>query len=179
MGWVRFGPRSGFWLLSLAAVALGAMTANAAEGRHHRNVHAQDVHRSGLVHRRVHARLTTPIVTRAAVRMAAQLPDEEATIILSTPEPGAVVTSTKPAPNTGEPAKAEPEVDNLAKPQAHGPGGWLIQIGAFDMEAEAKQHLSEARLSANTALAAADPITAPVQRVDKVLYRARFAALDK
>jgi hypothetical protein len=45
--------------------------------------------------------------------MAAQLPDEEATIILSTPEPGAVVTSTKPAPNTGEPAKAEPSAHFL------------------------------------------------------------------
>jgi cell division septation protein DedD len=178
MGWVRFGPRSGFFL-SLAAVALGAMTANAAEGRHHRTVHALDVHRSGLVHHRVHARLAAPIGTAAAVRMAAQLPDEEATIILSAPEPGAVVTSTKPAPNTGEPAKAEPEVDNTAKPQAHGPGGWLIQIGAFDMEAEAKQHLSEARLSASTALAAADPFTEPVQRGDKVLYRARFAGFDK
>ena len=95
-------------MLGLAGVALGAMTTDAAEGRHHRNVHALDVHRSGLVHHRVHARLAAPI-TPAAVRMAAQLPDEEATIILSTPEPGAVVTSTKPAPNTGHASETQQE----------------------------------------------------------------------
>ncbi len=97
----------------------------------------------------------------------------------STPEPGAVVTSAKPAPNTGEPAKPGPEADNPDKPQAHGPGGWFIQIGAFDLETEARQHLSEAQLNASAALAAADPFTERVQRGDKVLYRARFAGFDK
>ena len=47
------------------------------------------------------------------------------------------------------------------------------------MEAEARQHLNEAQLNASTALAAADPFTEPVQRGDKVLYRARFAGFDK
>jgi D-alanyl-D-alanine carboxypeptidase len=50
---------------------------------------------------------------------------------------------------------------------------------AFDGEAEAKQHLSEAQLNASTALAAADPFTERIQRGDKVLYRARFAGFDK
>ena len=63
--------------------------------------------------------------------------------------------------------------------QAHAPGEWLIQIGAFDGEAEARQHLSEAQLKASTALAAADPFTERVQTGDKVLYRARFAGFDK
>ena len=52
--------------------------------------------------------------------MAAQLPDEQSTIIVTTPEPGAVATSAKPAPNTSEPAKPEPEADDAAKPQARG-----------------------------------------------------------
>jgi D-alanyl-D-alanine carboxypeptidase len=47
------------------------------------------------------------------------------------------------------------------------------------LETEARQHLSEAQLSASTALAAADPFTERVQRGDKVLYRARFAGFDK
>jgi hypothetical protein len=117
MGWVRFGASSAFFLLGLAGVALGAMTTNAAEGRHHRDVHAAHVHHSGLVHHRVQAGPLALVATPAAVRMAAQLPDEQSTIIVTTPEPGAVVTSTKSAPNTSEPAKPEPEADNPAKPQ--------------------------------------------------------------
>jgi cell division septation protein DedD len=178
MGWVRFAG-SGFLLLGFAGVALVAVTANAAERQHRRDVDAQELHHSRLVHHRVQATHLRPAATSAAVRMAAQLPDEQSTIIITTREPGEVAASTKPAPNTRELAKPEPEADDAAKPQAHGPGGWLIQIGAFEVEAEARQHLSEAQLNANTALAAADAFTEPVQRGDKVLYRARFAGFDK
>ncbi len=168
------GPHVGDMLESIMHVAI-----NAADEQHLRNVRAQ-MHHSGLVQRRVKARPTALLATPAAVRMAAQLPDEQSTIIVTTPEPGAVVTFSKPAPNTGEAAKPEPEADNNpGKPQAHGPGGWLIQIGAFELEAEARQHLSEAQLNASTALAAADPFTERVERGDKVLYRARFAGFDK
>jgi D-alanyl-D-alanine carboxypeptidase len=111
--------------------------------------------------------------------MAAQLPDEQSTIIVTSPEPGAVVTSPKPAPNTGELAKPEPQANNPTKPRAQGPRGWVIQIGAFELESEARQHLSEAQLNASAALAAADPFTEPVESGDKVLYRARFAGFDK
>ena len=72
-----------------------------------------------------------------------------------------------------ESAKAE------SPPQAHARGGWLIQIGAFEGEDEAKQHLSAAQLKATTALAAADPYTERVQKGDKSLYRARFAGFDR
>jgi cell division septation protein DedD len=178
MGWVRFGA-SGCLLLGFAGVALVAATANAVEWQHHRDVDAQELHHLRLVHHRVQATPLRPVATSAAVRMAAQLPDEQSTIIVTTPEPGAVATSTKPAPNTSESGKPEPEADDAAKPQAHGPGGWLIQIGAFELEAEAMQHLSEAQLNARTALAAADPFTEPVQRGEKLLYRARFAVFDK
>ena len=58
-------------------------------------------------------------------------------------------------------------------------GGWMIQIGAFDDEDEAKQHLSAAQGKVRTALAAADPFTERVQKGDKSLYRARFAGFDK
>jgi D-alanyl-D-alanine carboxypeptidase len=62
---------------------------------------------------------------------------------------------------------------------SHTHGGWLIQIGAFDDEAEAKQHLSEAQSKVHVALAAKDPFTERVQKGDKALYRARFAGFDK
>jgi D-alanyl-D-alanine carboxypeptidase len=64
-----------------------------------------------------------------------------------------------------------------APPPAH--DGWLIQIGAFDHEDEARQHLSTARLKVGDALAAAQPLTERVQKADKVLYRARFTGFNK
>ena len=48
-------------------------------------------------------------------------------------------------------------------------GGWIIQIGAFEAEEEAKQHLSEARLKIPHILASADPFTERVQKGDKAL----------
>ena len=64
-----------------------------------------------------------------------------------------------------------------APPHAH--DGWLIQIGAFDREDEARQHLSKARLKMHDALATAHPLTERVQKGDKALYRARFTGFDK
>jgi D-alanyl-D-alanine carboxypeptidase len=55
----------------------------------------------------------------------------------------------------------------------------LIQIGAYDGEDEAKQHLSAAQTKVHGALAAADPFTERVQKGDKSLFRARFAGFDK
>jgi D-alanyl-D-alanine carboxypeptidase len=175
MGWVRFGGRIGLLFLGLAAVAPLAITSDAADGRRHRDVHVQNVHHSGLVHHRAHA--TSPAAAPAAVRTAAQLEEAQSSIIVVAPEPGAVVTST--VPTVAEPAKPEPVAVERAIQQPHVPTGWLIQIGAFDSEAEARQHLSEAQLQASTVLAAADPFTEGVQRGDKLLYRARFAGFDK
>ena len=178
MGRARFGLRSGFFFLVLAGVAAPlAMTTNAAEGRHHLDVPAQRVHDSGLVDR-VYATPSSPATALAAVRIAAQLSEAQSTIMVMTPEPGALITSTKPTPTKAEPPNPEPEALKPAKQQAHASGGWLIQIGAFDGEAEARQHLSEAQLNASTALAAADPFTERVQRGDKVLTGARFAGFD-
>ena len=78
-----------------------------------------------------------------------------------------------------EPAKPEAVAVEHAIQQPHASTGWLIQIGAFESEAEARRHLSEAQRQASTVLAAADPFTEGVQRGDKLLYRARFAGFDK
>jgi D-alanyl-D-alanine carboxypeptidase len=64
-------------------------------------------------------------------------------------------------------------------PAAHSHGGWLIQIGAFDDEVQAKQHLSAAQLKVHGTLATKDPFTERIQKGDKALYRARFAGFDK
>jgi len=81
-------------------------------------------------------------------------------------------------------AKSEAPKIDITKPeptaaQIRARGGWVIQIGAFEGEDEAKQHLSEARLKIPRFLAGADPFTQRLQKGDKALYRARFAGFDK
>jgi len=75
------------------------------------------------------------------------------------------------------PVRSQIAASASAPPHAH--DGWLIQIGAFDREDEARQHLSMARLKMPDALATAHPLTERVQQGDKVLYRARFTGFNK
>jgi len=71
-------------------------------------------------------------------------------------------------------AAAMPEP--AAKPRS---GGWMIQVGAFPEEGEAKQRLLAAQGKAKVELGQADPFTERVAKGDKSLYRARFTGLDK
>jgi len=73
----------------------------------------------------------------------------------------------------GDSAPAAPPA---AKPRN---GGWMIQVGAFPQEKEAKERLSAARDKAKALLGRADPITERVEKGRQSLYRARFAGLDK
>jgi D-alanyl-D-alanine carboxypeptidase len=57
--------------------------------------------------------------------------------------------------------------------------GWMIQLGAFGDEAEAKQRLRSAQSMAHGLLASADGFTERVVKGSKELYRARFAGFDK
>jgi D-alanyl-D-alanine carboxypeptidase len=57
--------------------------------------------------------------------------------------------------------------------------GWIIQVGALPDEKEAKQRLEAARSRAKDWLGKADPFTERVEKGDKVLFRARFAGLEK
>jgi D-alanyl-D-alanine carboxypeptidase len=58
-------------------------------------------------------------------------------------------------------------------------GTWLIQIGALPDESEAKQRLETAQSKAKDLLGRADPFTERTEKGDKVLFRARFAGLEK
>ena len=140
---------------------------------------------------------------------AAQSPEPQTTVVVASTEPAPVASAPKAEPAKPEPPKAEQAKPEAAKPQAVKPeaakpeaakpeptktvlasleptpaqirarGGWLIQIGAFEGEDEAKEHLSDARHKARATLASADPFTERVQKGDKTLYRARFAGFDK
>ena len=63
------------------------------------------------------------------------------------------------------------------RPQVH--SGWIIQVGAYPLETEAKQRLSLAKSKAAKLLAAADAFIESVVKGDATFYRARFAGLDK
>jgi D-alanyl-D-alanine carboxypeptidase len=120
--------------------------------------------------------LPRPAIT--AVRVA-QTSEAPAPVVVATAEPAAVASTTKTEPAKTQSAKAEPSKLPVPAAPLHVRGGWLIQIGAFDGENEAKQHLNEAQIKAPAVLAAADPFTERVRKGDKALYRARFAGFDK
>lgn len=78
----------------------------------------------------------------------------------------------EPAPSAAPVAPVAP-----SKPQVH--SGWMIQVGAYPAENEAKQRLSAVKSKASRLLAAAEPFTQTVVKGGTTYYRARFAVLDK
>jgi D-alanyl-D-alanine carboxypeptidase len=62
-------------------------------------------------------------------------------------------------------------------PPAH--SGWIIQVGAFDVEREARERLNAVQAKMGQKLKHASPFTEAVVTGDKTLYRARFAGIQK
>jgi D-alanyl-D-alanine carboxypeptidase len=89
--------------------------------------------------------------------------------------PGTAAASTSSPPASG-PAAAIPPAP-AAPPVVH--TGWMIQVGAFDIEQEARDRLTVAQAKAGSLLKHASPFTEPVTSGDKTLYRARFAGIQK
>jgi D-alanyl-D-alanine carboxypeptidase len=94
----------------------------------------------------------------------------------TTAEPAATPAPAVAAVKTSAPAASTP-----AATPAHvlPKGGWIVQVGAFPGEGEAKERLQSAHSMAKALLAKADGFTEPVVKGEKTLYRARFAGLDK
>jgi D-alanyl-D-alanine carboxypeptidase len=92
------------------------------------------------------------------------------------PPPGAKpgVLGTLPARSA---ALEPPPAATPAKAQIR--SGWMIQVGAFQAEQEAKQRLSSVQSKASKVLNGADPFTETVDKGGTTFYRARFAGLDK
>jgi D-alanyl-D-alanine carboxypeptidase len=78
-------------------------------------------------------------------------------------------------------ASAGPSLPVAAAPErpAYAHVGWMIQVGAFEDEKEAKLRLATAQAKAKGQLSHADPFTERVEKGQKSLYRARFAGLEK
>jgi D-alanyl-D-alanine carboxypeptidase len=148
----------------------------------------------------VPARRMAPLPVLVPAQSASTVAAQPAAELKPTPrvEEGATVTAsaepspvTESAPSRAELVRVVPSTDagaaepvntadakplSAAPPHAH--SGWMIQIGAFDGEQAAREHLDEAKHKL-PALASADPFTEPVQKGDTTLYRARFSGLDK
>jgi D-alanyl-D-alanine carboxypeptidase len=92
-----------------------------------------------------------------------------ANLALSEPHPAS------PTAQVASAGESVPIPEATAKARA----GWMIQVGAFDDEHEAKQRLSAAQTKAKGQLGRADPFTEKVEKGDKAMFRARFAGLDK
>ncbi len=87
--------------------------------------------------------------------------------------PSAPVAAARPAPAP----VAQPAIQAATR-SVHR-SGWIIQVGAFEDEAEAKQKLSSARNKAAALLGKADPYTERTTKGEKTYFRARFAGLDR
>jgi D-alanyl-D-alanine carboxypeptidase len=91
--------------------------------------------------------------------------------------PTAAVAPARPAPvATSEPAMIQTAaISTASKPRP----GWVIQIGAFPDESEARERLQSAQNIAKGILGKADPFTERVTKGRETLYRARFVGLDE
>jgi D-alanyl-D-alanine carboxypeptidase len=65
-----------------------------------------------------------------------------------------------------------------AAPSVHS-SGWIIQVGAFDVEREARDRLNAVQAKVGEKLKHASPFTEAVVTGDKTFYRARFAGIQK
>jgi D-alanyl-D-alanine carboxypeptidase len=70
-----------------------------------------------------------------------------------------------------------PAAPAAAKPRPR--GGWIIQIGAYPDEDEAKRRLGTVKIKALRLLSDAEPFTEPTVKDGTTYYRARFAGLNK
>jgi D-alanyl-D-alanine carboxypeptidase len=113
-----------------------------------------------------------------ALSFAAVAAKTESAVPLPMPSPRAAASAAAPArvAAAAEPTPA-PARAPAAKPQPR--SGWMIQVGAYPGEQEAKKRLSAVQGKAAKMLTRAEAFTETVEKGGTTLYRARFAGLDK
>ena len=113
---------------------------------------------------------------------ARALTPRAAPAVVASAAPVQVVAPPRPEPGPPVATAAGYELasaSSVVMPALHAHGGWVIQIGAYGGEDEARQHLNEAKIKLRATLASADPFTERVQKGDTTFYRARFAGFDR
>jgi D-alanyl-D-alanine carboxypeptidase len=105
-----------------------------------------------------------------------------ASAVSVSPPPASKPASVAPARHAAA-QPSEPPVTQTAaisaSPKAQPRPGWVIQIGAFPHEEEAREKLQSARNLAKSLLGKADTFTERVVKGRETLYRARFVGLDE
>jgi D-alanyl-D-alanine carboxypeptidase len=77
-------------------------------------------------------------------------------------------------------AKAEEPLVSTIAPARHSiRHGWIIQVGAYESEAEAKEKLGSAQIKAAALLQKTEAYTERTTKGDKTYFRARFAGFDR
>ncbi|MCT4495093.1 serine hydrolase [Bosea minatitlanensis] len=92
------------------------------------------------------------------------------------PAAASAVRKAEPAPARAQAPEPAPAMSHQAAVVAS--GKWVIQLGATDDEAKAKEILARARAKAAGPLASASPFTEKVEKGGSTLFRARFAGFD-
>ena len=113
-----------------------------------------------------------------ALSFAAVAAKAESAVPLPVPSPRAVASAAAPARVAAAAAPA-PAPARAAAPAAKPRSGWMIQVGAYPGEQEAKKRLSAVQTKAAKMLTRAEAFTETVEKSGTTLYRARFAGLDK
>ncbi|MEP9378093.1 serine hydrolase [Aquabacter sp. CN5-332] len=98
-----------------------------------------------------------------------------------TPAPAQQPVRTASAGPVALPASAMPAATPVRSetPAASHRPGWMIQIGAFGGEKEAKSQLDLAQSKAKSVLGGAQPFVEKASKGSSDIYRARFAGLDE
>jgi D-alanyl-D-alanine carboxypeptidase len=110
-----------------------------------------------------------PIVKVAAITAPAPIP-----VPVEKARDAGATTVAKLAEKAPEPLKA-----SESRPAAATAGKWIIQLGATDDEAKAKDILARARAKASGPLAVASGFTEKVEKGGSTLFRARFAGFEE
>jgi D-alanyl-D-alanine carboxypeptidase len=76
-------------------------------------------------------------------------------------------------------AKVDAKVEKTAALPKSAQSGWVIQLGATDDEAKAREILQRAKARGQKALSKADAFTEKVSKGGSTLYRARFSGFDE
>ena len=114
----------------------------------------------------------TSSIAKVAEPEAAQ-PVKVAAVHVPPAQEAGVTTLAKVAEKAAEPART-----SESRPAVATAGKWIIQLGATDDEAKARDILARAQTKAAGPLADATPVTQKVEKGGTTLFRARFAGFD-
>ncbi len=127
------------------------------------------------------APVTTQIPTQVASAEPAATPvaSTEAPAPVAPPAPRRGILGVLPATIAAASNALVPSANASEQPRPVARHGWVVQVGAYEDESEARQHLSSAQAKATRLLGRAEAYTERTIRGAKTYFRARFAGLDR